>query len=100
MFGVNWWPVKNTRLSFDWVWNGFNNPIPFTGGNPLSSFNTLWFRYAMFFRGRNAMAGSGSISAADSAELRRLADFAQIGFSSLVRSPSAAAGSGNGGVAS
>ncbi|MGZ3356587.1 MAG: hypothetical protein ACXVBO_17240 [Isosphaeraceae bacterium] len=28
---------------------GFNNPIPFTGGNPLSSFNTLWFRYAMFF---------------------------------------------------
>ena len=49
MFGVNWWPVKNTRLSFDWVWNGFNNPIPFTGGNPLSSFNTLWFRYAMFF---------------------------------------------------
>ncbi len=41
MFGINWWPVKNTRLSFD--------PIPFTGGNPLSSFNTLWFRYAMFF---------------------------------------------------
>ena len=49
MLGVNWWPVKNTRLSCGWVWNGFNNPIPFTGGNPLSSFNTLWFRYAMFF---------------------------------------------------
>ena len=49
MVGVNWWPVKNTRLSFDWMWNGFNNPIPFTGGNPLGSFNTFWFRYAMFF---------------------------------------------------
>ncbi|MGC8643570.1 MAG: porin [Isosphaeraceae bacterium] len=49
MVGVNWWPVKNTRLSFDWVWTQFNNPIPFTGGTPLSGFNTFWFRYAMFF---------------------------------------------------
>jgi phosphate-selective porin OprO/OprP len=49
MVGVNWWPVKNTRLSFDWVWTQFNNPIPFTGGNPLSGFETFWFRYAMFF---------------------------------------------------
>ncbi len=49
MLGVNWWPVKNTRISFDWKWNGFNNPIPFTGGNPLSSFNTFWFRCVMFF---------------------------------------------------
>lgn len=49
MVGANWWPVKNTRLSFDWVWTQFNNPIPFTGGNPISGFNTFWFRYAMFF---------------------------------------------------
>jgi phosphate-selective porin OprO and OprP len=49
MVGVNWFPVKNTRLSFDWVWTQFNNPIPFTGGNPLSGFETFWFRYAMFF---------------------------------------------------
>jgi len=49
MVGVNWWPVKNTRLSFDWVWNGFGNPITITGPNPIGSFNTFWFRYAMFF---------------------------------------------------
>jgi phosphate-selective porin OprO and OprP len=49
MAGVNWWPVKNTRLSFDWVWTGFNTPIPFTGGNPIGTFNTFWFRYAMYF---------------------------------------------------
>ena len=49
MVGVNWWPVKNTRFSFDWVWTQFNNPIPFTGGNALSGFETFWFRYAMFF---------------------------------------------------
>lgn len=49
MVGVNWWPVKNTRFSFDWVWTQFNNPIPFTGGAPLNGFNTFWFRYAMFF---------------------------------------------------
>jgi phosphate-selective porin OprO/OprP len=49
MAGMNWFPVKNVKLSFDWVWNGFNNPIPFTGGNPIGSFNTFWFRYAMFF---------------------------------------------------
>ena len=49
MVGVNWWPVKNTRLSFDWVWTQFNNPIPFTGANPMSGFATFWFRYAMFY---------------------------------------------------
>jgi phosphate-selective porin OprO/OprP len=49
MVGMNWWPVKNTRLSFDWVWTGFNNSIPLTGGNPIGTFNTFWFRYAMFF---------------------------------------------------
>ncbi len=53
-----------------------------------------------FGRQLQAGTGSGSISAADSAELRRLADFARIGFSALVRSPSATAASGNGGVAS
>lgn len=50
MGGINWWPVKNTRLSAQVLWNGFNNPIPVSqGGAPVDSFMAFWFRYAMFF---------------------------------------------------
>jgi phosphate-selective porin OprO and OprP len=49
MVGVNWWPNKYTRLSFDYVWSGFNAPIPVNMPNPISSFNTFWMRFAMFF---------------------------------------------------
>jgi phosphate-selective porin OprO/OprP len=47
--GVNWWPNKYTRFSLDWVWSGFNNPIPVNGPMPISQYNTAWFRFAMFF---------------------------------------------------
>jgi phosphate-selective porin OprO/OprP len=49
MVGVNWWPNKYTRLSFDWVWTQFNRPIPVNMPEPISTFQTLWFRFAMFF---------------------------------------------------
>lgn len=49
MTGLNWWPNKYTRLSFDWVWTGFNNPIPLNNSAPVSTFNTFWMRFAMFF---------------------------------------------------
>ena len=49
MVGVNWWPNKYTRLSFDYVWTGFNNPIPVNSPAPIQSFNTFWLRFAMFF---------------------------------------------------
>ncbi len=49
MVGVNCWPNKYTRLSFDWVWTYFNNPIPVNGPNPIATFNTFWMRFAMFF---------------------------------------------------
>lgn len=49
MAGLNWWPNKYTRLSFDYVWTGFNNPIEVNGTNPISQFNTFWMRFAMFF---------------------------------------------------
>jgi phosphate-selective porin OprO and OprP len=49
MVGLNWWPNKYTRLSFDYVWSGFNRPIAITGPNPIDSFNTFWMRFAMFF---------------------------------------------------
>ncbi len=49
MVGLNCWPNKYTRISFDWVWTGFNNPIPVNGPNPISEFQTFWTRFAMFF---------------------------------------------------
>lgn len=49
MTGVNWWPNKYTRLSFDWVWSQFNRPIPVNMPAPIQSFNTFWLRFAMFF---------------------------------------------------
>ena len=49
MVGVNWWPNKYTRLSFDWVWTEFNKPIPVNMPEPISTFQTFWFRCAMFF---------------------------------------------------
>jgi phosphate-selective porin OprO/OprP len=49
MVGLNWWPNKYTRLSFDYVWTGFNNPIPITGATPISQYQTFWMRFAMFF---------------------------------------------------
>lgn len=49
MIGLNWWPNKYTRLSFDYVWTGFNNPIPLVGPAPIDQYNTFWMRFAMFF---------------------------------------------------
>jgi phosphate-selective porin OprO/OprP len=48
MLGLNWWPNKYTRLSFDWMYNSLNRPVP-TGGQPLDHLNTYWTRAAMFF---------------------------------------------------
>jgi len=49
MVGMNWWPNRYTRLSFDYVWTHFNNGIPITGPSPISSYNIAWIRFAMFF---------------------------------------------------
>jgi phosphate-selective porin OprO/OprP len=49
MVGLNWWPNKYTRLSSDYVWTDFNNPIPVNSPNPVRTFNTFWMRFAMFF---------------------------------------------------
>jgi phosphate-selective porin OprO and OprP len=49
MVGLNCWPNKYTRLSFDWVYTHFNNEIPVNGPNPISVFQTFWIRAAMFF---------------------------------------------------
>lgn len=48
MLGVNWWPNKYVRLSLDNVWTSFNRPVPL-GPVAGDSFNTAWFRCAMFF---------------------------------------------------
>ncbi len=49
MVGLNRWPNKYTRLTCDYVWTMFNNPIPITGPTPISGYNTVWLRFAMFF---------------------------------------------------
>jgi phosphate-selective porin OprO/OprP len=49
MVGLNWWPNRYTRLSFDYVWSGLNRAIPINGPAPIDEWNTFWFRYAMFF---------------------------------------------------
>ncbi|AMV40071.1 porin [Planctomyces sp. SH-PL62] len=49
MAGVNWWPNKYTRISFDYVWTWFNNPIQMVGPGPIDQYNTFWMRFAMFF---------------------------------------------------
>jgi phosphate-selective porin OprO/OprP len=49
MTGLNWWPNKYTRLSFDYVWTWFNNPIPIVGPGSIDQYNTFWMRFAMFF---------------------------------------------------
>jgi phosphate-selective porin OprO and OprP len=49
MVGLNWWPTKYARMSFDWVYTHFNNEIPVNGPNPISEFQTFWIRAAMFF---------------------------------------------------
>lgn len=48
MVGMNWWPNKWTRISFDWVFDEFNRAIPL-GGNPVDRYNIFWTRFAMFF---------------------------------------------------
>lgn len=48
MVGMNWWPNKWVRLSFDWVYDEFNRAIPL-GGNPVDRYNIFWTRFAMFF---------------------------------------------------
>ncbi|WP_337175020.1 porin [Paludisphaera sp.] len=49
MGGVNWWPNKYTRLSFNYVWTGFNNPIQLVGPGSIDNYQTFWMRFAMFF---------------------------------------------------
>ncbi|WP_165070654.1 porin family protein [Paludisphaera rhizosphaerae] len=49
MTGMNWWPNKYTRVSFDYVWTWFNNPIPLVGPGYVDQYNTFWMRFAMFF---------------------------------------------------
>lgn len=48
MLGLNWWPNKYTRLSFDWVNCKLNRPVP-TGDQLLDQYNIYWTRAAMFF---------------------------------------------------
>lgn len=49
MVGMNWWPNRYTRLTFNYVWTGLNRPIPINGPDPIDTWGTFWFRYAMFF---------------------------------------------------
>lgn len=49
MTGLNWWPNKYTRISFNYVWTWFNNPIPLAGPGSIDQYNTFWMRFAMFF---------------------------------------------------
>lgn len=49
MVGLNWWPNRYTRLSFDYVTTNFNNPIPLSGRSPVDGYQTFWTRFAMFF---------------------------------------------------
>ena len=49
MVGLNWWPNKYTRISFDYVLTQFNNPIPLSGRSPVDGYQTFWTRFAMFF---------------------------------------------------
>lgn len=49
MAGVNWWPNKYTRISADYVYTGFNNPIPIVGPGLIDQYNTFWMRFAMYF---------------------------------------------------
>ncbi|QEH38743.1 Phosphate-selective porin O and P [Aquisphaera giovannonii] len=49
MGGVNWWPNRYTRFSFDYVWTHFNSSIPLSGRSPVDGYQTFWMRFAMFF---------------------------------------------------
>jgi phosphate-selective porin OprO/OprP len=49
MIGVNWWPNRYTRMSFNYVWSGLNRAIPINGPDPIDTWGTFWFRYSMFF---------------------------------------------------
>jgi len=49
MVGLNWWPNRYTRISFDYVNTFFNNPIPLSGRSPVDGYQTFWTRFAMFF---------------------------------------------------
>ncbi len=56
MVGVNWWPNKYVRVSFDWVLDVFNKPIPWPindrpdpNTNPIDRLNIFWGRVAFFF---------------------------------------------------
>jgi phosphate-selective porin OprO/OprP len=48
MLGLNWWPNRYTRISFDWVNCKLNRPVP-TGDQMLDEYNIYWTRAAMFF---------------------------------------------------
>ena len=60
--GVNWWPNKYVRVSFDWVHDQLNKSIPWpvnnnstsmpatqVKSNPVDQFNIFWGRVAFFF---------------------------------------------------
>lgn len=50
MVGINWWPNRFTRMSFDAVFDKFNAPTTMpTGNEALQAFNTYWVRWSAFF---------------------------------------------------
>jgi phosphate-selective porin OprO and OprP len=56
MIGINWWPNKWARVSFDWVYDKFNRSISLSSpisieapGHPINRYDTFWTRVAFFF---------------------------------------------------
>lgn len=49
MTGLNWWPNRYTRISFDYVSTQFNRPIVLVAPNPVEQYSIFWMRFAMFF---------------------------------------------------
>lgn len=49
MVGMNWWPNKYTRVSFDWMRATTNVPVDIGGAVPRNEYNVFWTRMAMFF---------------------------------------------------
>lgn len=50
MLGVNWYPNKYTKVSFDWVNDQMNKAVPISAsGTPASHYNIYWTRVALMF---------------------------------------------------
>ncbi len=49
MAGLNWWPNKHVRITVNYVKTWFDEAIPIRSRGPnLSSYQTAWFRFALF----------------------------------------------------